>query len=131
MAGEPVIVTLDEREWETWPPEQAAQRGDASWKTLISAGLTESSTLTLGVGRLPPGGVLREHHHQQAEVYLVLDDTGVVTIDGAARPIAPGAAVFVPGGALHSVRCTGTVDLRIAYAFAADSFEQIEYVFAA
>jgi hypothetical protein len=61
----------------------------------------------------------------------VLDGTGVVTIDGAARPHRAWCPrSFVPRRALHSVRCTGAVDLRIAYAFAADSFEQIEYVFA-
>jgi hypothetical protein len=32
MAGEPVIVTLETREWETLAPEQAAQRGDVAWK---------------------------------------------------------------------------------------------------
>jgi quercetin dioxygenase-like cupin family protein len=129
MGREPVIVNLDEREWETWPGHQVAQRGDVSWKTLISAGATDSSELSLGVGRLPPGGILREHRHEQAEVYFVLEGSGVVTIDGAARRVHPGAGVFIPGDALHSIECTGDTDLRIAYAFATDAFEDVEYVF--
>ena len=123
------MVHLDDREWETWPADQARERGDVWWKTMISAGVTDSSDLTLGVGRLPPGGVLREHRHAQAEVYFVLEGHGVVTIDGTPRAVAPGAAVFISGDALHSVECTGATDLRMAYVIAADSFEDVEYVF--
>jgi quercetin dioxygenase-like cupin family protein len=118
------------REWEAWPAEHAAERGQAEWKTLISAGLTPTQALTMGVARLPPGGVLPTHRHEQHEAYLVLDGTGVVTVDGRARTVGPGFAVFIPGNALHSVEATGRSDLRVAYVFAADSFDDVEYVFA-
>ena len=121
----------DDREWETWPAHQVAQRGNVWWKTLISAGTTDSNALTLGVGRLPPGAMLREHRHEQPEVYLVLEGSGVVTIDGSARPVGAGAGVFIPGNAPHSLECTGDRELRVAYAFAADAFEDVEYVFSA
>ena len=58
-----------------------------------------------------------------------LTQSEALTIDGKARPVAVGCAVFIPGNALHSCENTGTSDLRIAYVFAADSFEEIEYVF--
>ena len=122
---------LDDREWETWPADQVAQRGDVWWKTLISAGATESSALTLGVGRLVPGAALREHRHEQPEVYLVLEGSGVVTIDGSVRRVDAGAAVFIPGDAPHSIECTGDAELRVAYALAADAFEDVEYAFSA
>jgi quercetin dioxygenase-like cupin family protein len=131
MGREPVVVDLDDREWETWPETEAAQRGNVSWKTLISAGLTDSSALTLGVGRLPPGAVLRPHRHEQPEVYFVLEGSGIVTVDGSAQPVAAGAGVFIPSNALHSVECTGDTDLRMAYVFAADAFEDVEYRFGA
>jgi quercetin dioxygenase-like cupin family protein len=131
MGREPVVVSADEREWETWPAHQVAQRGNVWWKTLISAGTTESSALTLGVGRLPPGATLREHRHEQPEVYLVLEGSGVVTIDGSTRRVDAGAAVFIPGNAAHSIECMGDTELRVAYAFAADAFEDVEYVFSA
>ncbi len=129
MSREPVVVHEDEREWETWPEEQLAERGDARWKTLISAGVTPSESLTLGVARLPPGATLRAHRHEQAEVYLVLEGRGVVTIDGSSRAVGPGASVFIAGNAVHSVESTGEADLRVAYVFAADAFEDVEYVF--
>jgi quercetin dioxygenase-like cupin family protein len=129
MTSEPVVVDQEAREWEAWPADQVAERGEARWKTLISAGLTASEGLTMGVARLPPGGSLQAHRHEQHEVYLVLDGLAVVAIDGTARTVRPGVAVFVPGNALHSVKATGDADLRFAYVFAADSFEDVEYVF--
>jgi quercetin dioxygenase-like cupin family protein len=129
MSKEPVVVNADDREWETWPAHQVTQRGDVSWKTLISAGLTDSRALTLGVGRMPPGATLREHRHEQPEVYFVLEGSGAVTIDGATRRVDTGAGVFIPGNAAHSLTCTGDTDLRVAYAFAADAFQDVEYVF--
>lgn len=129
MSTEGVVVAGHVREWETWPPEQAAQRGEVFWKTLISAGVTSSDSLTLGVARVPPGAMLRPHRHAPAEVYLVLEGEGVVTIDGTRRPVRAGAAVFLPGDALHAIECTGPAELRFAYAFAVDAFEDVEYVF--
>jgi quercetin dioxygenase-like cupin family protein len=129
MNAEPVVVRLEEREWEAWPGEQVPVRGPAEWKTLISAGLTRSEGLTLGVARLPPGGSLHRHHHAQHEAYFVLEGTGIVTIDGRPRVVAPGAAVFIPGNALHSVTATGERHLRFAYVLVADAFEDVEYVF--
>jgi quercetin dioxygenase-like cupin family protein len=130
MNPHPAVVEQEAREWEAWPAEQVAQRGEAEWKTLISAGLTRSESLTVGVGRLPPGGSLHAHRHEQHEVYLVLAGRGVVTIDGTARPVGPGVAVFIPGNSLHSVDAAGDSELQMAYVFAADSFEDVEYVFA-
>ena len=129
MSAEPVIVHEDDREWQGWPEEQIAERGDVQWRTLISAGVTPSVGLTLGVARVPSGGCLASHRHEQPEVYLVLDGTGVVTIDGSASRVRPGTSVFVPGGALHSVQATGQTDLRFAYVFPADAFEDVRYVF--
>ena len=76
-----------------------------------------------------PGEALREHRHRQAEIYLVLQGTGVVRVGGEARPVGAGSAVFIPGNAPHSCENTGAPDLRFAYVFPASSFEEVEYVF--
>jgi mannose-6-phosphate isomerase-like protein (cupin superfamily) len=85
--------------------------------------------LTVGIARLPARGKLRPHRHQQHEAYVVLEGTGVVTIDGSSRPVGPGATVSIPGNAVHSIESTGETDLRVAYVFAAGAFEDVEYVF--
>jgi quercetin dioxygenase-like cupin family protein len=131
MSSEPVVVVMHEhdREWQSWPQEQVAERGNVRWKTLISAGLTRSDSLTLGVAGLSPGETLRAHRHEQAEAYLVLDGAGIVTIDRSAHAVGPGAGVFIAGNAVHSVESTGQTELRVAYVLAADAFEDVEYVF--
>lgn len=129
MSGEPVVVREDERGWETMEDWDAAGLGAVLYKTLISGGLTRSEALTLGVAKIPPGGVLREHSHRQAEVYLVLAGSGSVRVGSEVRPVEAGCAVFIPGNIVHSCENTGAPELRLAYVFAADSFDEVEYVF--
>jgi quercetin dioxygenase-like cupin family protein len=129
MSTKPVVVREDDREWEAWSTDQVAERGGVTWKTLVSADLTQSRALTLGVARVPPGESLRAHRHEQAEVYLILQGSGVVSVDGSRRTVGPGTAVFLPGDAIHSIECRGDTELRFAYVFAADSFADVAYVF--
>lgn len=90
MDREPVIVQESDREWETWADEEMEERGLVYWKTLVSAGLTRSHALTMGIAKVPPGGALHEHRHEQPEIYLVLEGTGLVRIDRQARPVGGG-----------------------------------------
>lgn len=129
MSQEPVVSREGDQEWETWNEEDIAKKGLVYWKTLISKGVTPSENLTLGVARLPPGGALHEHRHTQEEVYLVLEGSGLVTVAGAETAVEAGSAVFIPGDAPHSCENTSASDLRVAYVFPADSFEEVEYVF--
>jgi quercetin dioxygenase-like cupin family protein len=107
-------------EWVTW----ADERGSVTWRTVAGG-----EGLTLGLARIAPGDELREHRHAQAEAYVVIAGEGVVTVDGEAREIAAGSAVHIPGNALHACRNTGADELRFAYVLAADSFDDVEYVF--
>jgi len=125
----PVVVQESAREWETWPDEGVAERGLVYWKTLLSADITHSEALTMGIAKIPPGEALHEHRHLQAEVYLILQGRGLVRVDGKPQPIAAGAAVFIPTNAPHSCENTGTTDLRFTYVFPANSFAEIEYIF--
>lgn len=129
MADEPAFVQESDLAWEGWAEDQVAQRGSVKWKTLISAGMTPSRGLTAGVALIAPGGDLRPHHHSQAEIYLVLEGTGEVMIEGAARAVGAGTTVFIPGDAVHSIENHGATELRFAYVLQADSFDDVEYVF--
>jgi quercetin dioxygenase-like cupin family protein len=129
MDREPVVVQESTREWEAWPDEEIAQQGLVYWKTLVSGDLTQSEALTMGIAKIPPTEALHEHRHQQAEIYLILEGTGLVRIDGKARPVEAGSAVFIPGNVVHSCENTGASDLRFAYVFPANSFAEVEYVF--
>ena len=127
---EPVVVREGDREWGTWPDEEAIrERGLVYFKTLVGSDVTRSGDLTLGIAKIPPGEALRKHRHRQAEIYLILEGTALVEIDSEARSVEAGSAVFIPGDAIHSCENTGASDLRFAYVFPVDSFEEIEYVF--
>ena len=129
MDREPVVVDESARDWQTWPEEEVAQRGLVYWRTLVSGDVTHSEALTMGIAKIPPAGGLHQHRHRQAEIYLVLEGTGSARIDGKTRPVRAGSAVFIPGNVAHSCENTGGSDLRFAYVFPADSFEEVEYVF--
>src|SRR5215210_9484522 len=122
MDREPVVVQEGVREWETWRNEEIARKGLVYWKTLVSGDLTNSEALTIGIAKIPPNEALREHRHRQAEIYLVLEGTGSVTIDGKTRHVGPGTSVFIPGNVLHSCENRGEGELRFACVFPANSF---------
>ncbi|CAA9419663.1 MAG: hypothetical protein AVDCRST_MAG22-2464 [uncultured Rubrobacteraceae bacterium] len=129
MERGPIVSREADQGWETWDEEEIPQKGLVYWKTLISRGVTPSENLTLGIASLPPGGALREHRHTQEEVYLVLEGSGLVRVGAEELTVEAGSAVFIPGDVLHSCENTGASDLRVAYVFPADSFEDVEYVF--
>lgn len=108
-----------------------AEPGSVRWRTLISGDRTRTDSLTVGVAELEPGeaGPFRAHRHEQPEVYYILSGEGIVTISGADYPVRPGTTVFIPGGAEHGARNTGTELLRLLYVFPSDSFAEIEYEF--
>jgi hypothetical protein len=57
-------IPQEEREREGW--DDVAERGNVLWKTLIGAGLTRSTVLTLGIARVPSGEQLATHRHERA-----------------------------------------------------------------
>jgi mannose-6-phosphate isomerase-like protein (cupin superfamily) len=120
-------AALDVEQWD----DQA--RGSVSWRTIFSGGRTPTSGLTVGLAELAPqvddsiGNPM--HHHAPPEIYYILEGEGVVIIDGESHDVGPGSAVFIPGDAEHSLANCGTTTLRLLYAFSADSFDDITYVF--
>ena len=123
---EPVVIHEDACTAEGWADPVS---GGVQWWTLLSGDRTPSNALTCGVVEIGPGtgGMMIPHRHAQAEVYHILSGQGVVTIAGRAHPLRQGATVFIPGGAEHSTRNTGTEPLRLFYVFAVDAIEEVAY----
>ena len=103
--------------------------GRIQWCTLFSAGRTPTEALTAGVAEIMPGNQLKVHRHAPPELYYVLAGKGVVTIDGVEYLVSADTAVFIPGNAAHGLRNTGQTTLRFFYAFAVNSFSEVEYIF--
>jgi mannose-6-phosphate isomerase-like protein (cupin superfamily) len=58
----------------------------------------------------------RQQPHADDEVYVVLEGTGVLEVEGASIPVGPGQALFVPAGADH--RFTAYEGLSVLVIFA-------------
>lgn len=103
-------------------------RGTIRFRTLVSAPQTPTRDLVCGVAMMAPGETFLLHSHPQAEVYFGLEGTGEVLIDGVPHILAPGVALYIPGGAVHGVPMA-EAHLKWFYTFAADSFSDIPYTF--
>lgn len=84
----PVLTTADAR---------LHQMHGTRFESLVapSAGSTELCAWRTTVA---PGTSGQPHTVDHEEVFLVLDGTPTVTLDGAAARVAPGAVIFVPAG---------------------------------
>lgn len=122
------VAHEDDIELEGWDDPV---RGQVTWRTLVSADRTPTSSMTAGVAELAPGSSddFHPHRHAEPELYYFLDGEGLVSIDGVEHAVRKGSIVFVPGNAWHASRNTGSSLLRLLYVFAVDSFDQVEYFF--
>ena len=105
-------------------------RGTILFRTLFSSPTTDSDSITCGVAMMGVGDTFALHSHPQPEVYFGLEGEGTVMIDGTPHRLAPGVALFIPGGAQHGVPVADQ-PLKWFYNFAADSFDDIRYSFPA
>jgi mannose-6-phosphate isomerase-like protein (cupin superfamily) len=103
-------------------------RGTIRFRTLISAPATDSLGMVCGVAMMAAGDTFPLHSHAEPEVYFGLEGTGEVQIDGMPHSLAPGVALYIPGGAVHGVPLAKT-PMTWFYTFAADSFADIHYRF--
>jgi quercetin dioxygenase-like cupin family protein len=125
--SEPLVISAADVEPESWSDPV---RGEVGFRTIFG-GATAETDFTAGVSELEPGGWLGHHRHEPAEIYYVLRGEGVLTIDGEDHPVSAGSAAHIPGNSEHAVRNTGDGPLRVFYAFAVGSFDQIDYHFTA
>lgn len=123
-----IPVRVDERDC---PIEHWADpaRGSIGFKTLVSASSAPTDTLVCGIAVMEKGDNFAQHSHPQPEVYFGLEGEARVLIDGVPHLLAPGVALFIPGGAWHGVALADQ-PVRWFYTFAADAFADITYRFA-
>jgi mannose-6-phosphate isomerase-like protein (cupin superfamily) len=75
-----------------------------------------SPGLEIGVYVLVAPEPDRQQPHEDDEVYVVLEGTGVLEVEGESFPIAEGHSIFVPAGADH--RFTAYEQLAVLVVFA-------------
>ncbi len=112
--------------WESETPDPDAP-DVLRWRTLVSAGRTETSGVSMGTFEVPPGAELEPHTHHPQEVYYVTAGEAEVLYDGAWWRLRAGDVVYHPADAVHGVRNRGTERVVIVWIFPADSYDEIEY----
>ncbi len=93
---------------------------------LMASALTSNSLhLTATLVELAPSGEQRAHSHAPEQVYFILDGSGLMTVGDDAQEVRAGDCVFIPSGAQHGIRNSGTSTLRY-FSAAAPGFEEDE-----
>jgi mannose-6-phosphate isomerase-like protein (cupin superfamily) len=68
---------------------------------------------SLAEARLPPGASTTPHYHPLTEeIYYILEGNGQMRIGEETRDVAPGDAIAIPPGAIHTILNTGTATLK-------------------
>ncbi|HET8728025.1 MAG TPA: cupin domain-containing protein [Alphaproteobacteria bacterium] len=127
MSG--IRVAADEVSWETWDDPNLAARSPVRWRLIFSGRRTPTQAISMGLSELAPSGVLPLHHHASAEIYHVVDGTGVAEVEGVAHELSAGISLFIPPNARHRTINTGPAPLRVLFVFPTDSFEEVVYHF--
>ena len=69
---------------------------------------------SLAEATLPPGCATEPHRHLQTEeFYYVVQGEGLMQVDKDEIIVSVGDAILIPAGSRHTLRNTGTTDLRI------------------
>ncbi|MGJ4854560.1 cupin domain-containing protein [Labrys sp. La1] len=126
MGSRTVITRAEERPREAWDDPA---KGSVAWHTLFSADITPTDSLSAGIAILPAGGNNPPHRHAEPELYLILEGSGVLTVDGVESLVGKGAAIFIPGNAWHALRNELDTELRLFYVFPTGRFSDVVYEF--
>jgi mannose-6-phosphate isomerase-like protein (cupin superfamily) len=87
-----------------------------NWKESVSFVAPEKSAPVLECDEavvkclhIDPGQQARPHAHRSAvDVMVIVQGTGVATVDGQERRVAPGDIILNPPGTLHGLRNDGS-----------------------
>jgi methionyl-tRNA synthetase len=75
----------------------------------------------LAYGRVAAGTETTPHHHDETEALVVVAGRGVLIVNNAAHPVAPGTVVLVDPFEDHVLRNTGDVDLLFVDVYRRDA----------
>ncbi len=94
---------------------------DAARRRLHEAGggyeiVHESPGLEIGVYVLVAPEPDRQQPHEDDEVYVVLDGTGVLEVEGEQHALSIGHSIFVPAGAEHRFSAYEQLALLVVFA---------------
>ena len=82
----------------------------------------------VGVSFLEKGGILPSHRHQEPELYMVIQGSGRMTLNGISTTVRSPSLVHIPGNAQHMWEATEEDNVFI-YLFKDGPYENVIYNF--
>ena len=77
-------------------------------RVLLDLELGGARNQSLAEAELAAGQATERHYHGRSEeIYVLLEGTGEMEVDGQHRRVGPGDAVLIPPGAWHQIRAGG------------------------
>jgi mannose-6-phosphate isomerase-like protein (cupin superfamily) len=78
------------------------------YRPILQGQTVDACTFSVHESSLAPGGEPHPpHHHKGEEMFLILDGTLEVTINGAASRVTGGSVAFIGSGDEHGIRNVG------------------------
>ena len=71
----------------------------------------------LGYVDVLPGGSVPLHHHEQEEIYFLLEGEGEIDIDGKKFHMDPLSAVYIPSNKPHGFRNVGDKHMKFVFIY--------------
>jgi mannose-6-phosphate isomerase-like protein (cupin superfamily) len=82
-------------------------------RVLLDAGAGGAAHQSLAEAWLEPGQATERHYHAATEeLYVLLDGSGEMEVDGSRRAVGPGDAILIPPGAWHQIHAAADAPLR-------------------
>jgi mannose-6-phosphate isomerase-like protein (cupin superfamily) len=82
-------------------------------RVLLDAELGGAANQSLAEAWLEPGQATQRHYHARSEeLYVLLDGSAEMEVDGDRREVGPGDAILIPPGAWHQIRASDGEPLR-------------------
>ena len=73
-------------------------------RVLLDAEAAGARNQSLAEAALEPGQATERHYHAETEeLYVLLEGTGEMEVDGDRREVGPGDAILIPAGAWHQI----------------------------
>jgi mannose-6-phosphate isomerase-like protein (cupin superfamily) len=74
-------------------------------RVLLDRRLGGAANQSLAEAELAAGQATQRHYHADAEeIYILLEGSGQMEVDGVRHDVGPGDAILIPAGAWHEIR---------------------------
>jgi len=82
-------------------------------RVLLDATLGGAAHQSLAEAALDPGAETQRHYHARTEeLYVLVEGSAEMELDGERQDVWPGDAILIPPGARHQIRNRGEGELR-------------------